>query len=97
MTSTEELCDITPQKTCRHVTKLVPSLRPTKECTTVPKQVCNLNFEQGKVVKNPLRTEWCLESDSENVQPRTEKLTRNGFTNTLDSPAFTQGLVRFRQ
>ena len=93
----EEICDITPQKTCRHVTKLVPSLRPTKECTTVPKQVCNLNFEQGKVVKNPLRTEWCLESDSENVQPRTEKFTENSFTNTLDSPAFTQGLVKFRQ
>jgi len=92
----EEVCDIIPQKTCRHATKLVPSLRPTKECTTVPKEICNLNFGQGKVVKKPLRTEWCLESESEILQPRTKNLN-NRFDDILDNPAYTAGIVKFRQ
>ena len=93
----EEICDITPQKTCRHVTKLVPSLRPTQECTIVPKEVCNLSFGQGKVVKTPLRTERCLESELESMEPRTEGFSSNSFSDVLDNAAYTQGLVRFRQ
>ena len=57
----EEYCDIIPHKTCRHVTKLVPSLKPTRECTIVPKEICNMNFSQKKMTKKPLRTEWCLD------------------------------------
>jgi len=35
----EELCDLSPQKTCRHKTTLVPRLKPSQECTIVPKEV----------------------------------------------------------
>ena len=57
----EEYCDIIPQKSCRKVTKLVPNLRPTQECTVVPKEICNMNFSQKKIIQKPLRTEWCLD------------------------------------
>merc|ERR1711892_755799 len=57
----EEFCDIIPQKSCKHVTKLVPSLKPTQECTIVPKEICNMNFSQKKIIQKPLRTEWCLD------------------------------------
>ena len=57
----EEYCDIIPHKSCHHVTKLVPSLKPTQECSIVPKEICNMNFGQKKIVKKPLRTEWCLD------------------------------------
>jgi len=61
----EEICDLNPQKTCHLVTKLVPSLKPREECTTVPKEICNLKFTNPSVEKKPLRTEWCLEAEDE--------------------------------
>ena len=63
----EETCDLMPMKTCRLVTKLVPSLRPKQECTTVPQETCTLKFTQPKRVEKPLQTEWCL--DEEESQP----------------------------
>jgi hypothetical protein len=59
----EETCDLNPQKTCRLVTRLVPSLEPKRECTIVPKQVCHLRFTQPRQTSKPLRTEWCLEQE----------------------------------
>lgn len=61
----EESCDLNPQKTCRMMTKLVPSLKPKQECTIVPKETCTLKFTQPKIENKPLRTEWCLEEDYE--------------------------------
>jgi hypothetical protein len=58
----EEVCDLNPQKTCRLQTKLVPSLKPEHECTTIPQEVCNLKFSSPKQVDQPLRTKWCLDS-----------------------------------
>ena len=73
----EEVCDLNPQKTCRLVTKLVPSLDPKEECTTVPKETCNLRFSQPSLERKPLRTEWCLDEEGETqaapaaaIQPR---------------------------
>ena len=72
----EEMCDLNPQKTCRLVTKLVPSLDPKRECTTVPKETCSLRFSQPSLQNKPLRTEWCLDEEGETqsapagVQPR---------------------------
>ena len=73
----EEVCDLNPQKTCRLVTKLVPSLDPKEECTTVPKETCNLRFSQPSLERKPLRTEWCLDEEGESqvapaaaIQPR---------------------------
>merc|ERR1712098_7433 len=57
----EEVCDLNPQKTCRLVTRLVPSLKPRKECTIVPKETCHFKLSTPKIEKKPLRTEWCQE------------------------------------
>ena len=63
----EETCDLNPQQTCRFQTKLVPRLKPVAECTTIPKEVCNLKFTQPQEVDKPLKTKWCL--DSSPAQP----------------------------
>ena len=65
----EETCDLNPQKTCRLVTKLVPSLRPKQECTTVPQETCSLKFTQPQRKEKPLRTEWCLDEEAVAPQP----------------------------
>merc|ERR1719284_2233770 len=57
----EEICDLNPQKTCRYVTKLVPSLSPEHQCTIVPKETCILKFSQPEQVPQPLLTKWCLD------------------------------------
>jgi len=57
----EETCDLNPQKTCRFQTKLVPRLKPTAECTTIPKEVCSLKFTQPQEIDKPLKTKWCLD------------------------------------
>ena len=36
----KEECTLEPQRTCEHVTKLVPKLEPSEECVDVPKEVC---------------------------------------------------------
>merc|ERR1712036_76118 len=36
----KEQCSLEPQRTCKHVTKLVPKLEPKEECVDVPKEVC---------------------------------------------------------
>ena len=68
----EEQCDLNPQKTCRLITKLVPSLRPKQECTTVPKEVCVLKFTQPELRAKPLRTEWCLDEAGAASEPQAE-------------------------
>ncbi len=35
----KEQCTLEPQRTCAHVTKLVPRLEPSEECVDVPKEV----------------------------------------------------------
>merc|ERR1712211_92739 len=51
----EEVCDLNPQKICKFVTKLVPSLSPVHQCTIVPKETCILKFSQPKQVPQPLQ------------------------------------------
>merc|ERR1719213_1603641 len=57
----EEVCDLNPQKTCRFITKLVPSLAPEHQCTIVPKETCILKFTTPEQVAQPLQTKWCLD------------------------------------
>merc|ERR1711892_1435985 len=57
----EEVCDLNPRKTCRFRTKLVPRLKPTHQCTIVPKETCILKFTQPKQLEKPLLTRWCLD------------------------------------
>jgi len=60
----EEVCDLNPQKACRLVTRLVPRLEPSRQCTIVPKETCQLTFSRAAPVKKALVTKWCLdESD----------------------------------
>ena len=73
----EETCDLNPQKTCRLVTKLVPSLKPKQECTTVPQETCSLRFTQPKRLSKPLRTEWCLDEE-EAAEAADTYVTRDG-------------------
>jgi len=54
-----EQCNLEPQRTCRHVTKLVPKLEPTEECVDVPKEVCTRSRINPTVIKVPVVKKWC--------------------------------------
>ena len=56
----EEVCDLSPSKTCRLTTRLVPSLTPEHQCTIVPKETCHLSFSNPTPGKKVLLTKWCL-------------------------------------
>jgi len=55
----KEQCSLEPQRTCKHVTKLVPKLTPTEECVDVPKEVCTRSRTNPKKVKKPVVKKWC--------------------------------------
>ena len=57
----EEVCDLNPQKTCRFVTKLVPTLKPSPQCTIIPQEICTLKSTASRKIKKPLLTKWCLD------------------------------------
>jgi len=54
-----EECSLEPQRTCKHVTKLVPKLTPTEECVDVPKEVCTRSRTNPRKVKKPVVKKWC--------------------------------------
>jgi len=56
----KEECSLEPQRTCKHVTKLVPKLTPTEECVDVPKEVCSRSRVPKPIpVKKPVIKKWC--------------------------------------
>merc|ERR1711908_23168 len=55
----KEQCTLEPQRTCKHVTKLVPKLEPTEECVDVPKEVCTRSRSNPRKVKKPVVKKWC--------------------------------------
>ena len=55
----EESCSLDPQRTCKHVTKLVPSLKEVEKCFDVPKEVCVRSEVNPRVVKFPVVKKWC--------------------------------------
>ena len=55
----KEECSLEPQRTCKHVTKLVPKLTPTEECVDVPKEVCTRSRTNPRKVKQPVIKKWC--------------------------------------
>ena len=63
----EEVCDLNPRKLCRTVTRLVPQLKPTHECTLIPQEVCQLKFTAPEQVDKPLMTKWCIDPTAEVV------------------------------
>jgi len=55
----KEECALEPQRTCAHVTKLVPKLEPDEECVDVPKEVCTRSKTNPRKVKKPVVKKWC--------------------------------------
>merc|ERR1712123_498257 len=55
----KERCTLEPQRTCKHVTKLVPKLSPTEACVDVPKEVCTRSRTNPRKVKKPVVKKWC--------------------------------------
>jgi len=55
----KENCSLEPQRTCKHVTKLVPKLSPTEECVDVPKEVCTRSRTNPRKVRKPVIKKWC--------------------------------------
>jgi len=55
----EETCNLEPQRECRHVTKLVPFLKPTEECVDIPKEVCSRSRRNPRKVQKPVVKKWC--------------------------------------
>jgi len=54
-----ETCEIEPQRTCKHVTKLVPKLVAAEECVDVPKEVCSRSKSNPRKIKKPVIKKWC--------------------------------------
>merc|ERR1712127_638561 len=67
----EEHCDLNPQKTCRFVTKLVPRLKPTHECTIIPQEICQLKFDTPREEVKPFMSKWCIDPNEEPVPDST--------------------------
>jgi len=55
----EETCNLEPQKTCKHVTKLVPFLKEAQECVDIPKEVCSRSRTNPRKVQKPVVKKWC--------------------------------------
>jgi len=55
----KEECSLEPQRTCAHVTKLVPKLEPVEECVDVPKEVCTRSRTNPRKIKKPVVKKWC--------------------------------------
>merc|ERR1712150_140641 len=47
----QETCNLEPQRECKHVTKLVPFLKPTEECVDIPKEVCSRSRKNPRKVQ----------------------------------------------
>jgi len=55
----EETCNLEPQRSCKHVTKLVPLLKPAEECVDIPKEVCSRSRTNPRKVQKPVVKKWC--------------------------------------
>merc|ERR1711878_225693 len=55
----EETCNLEPQRECKHVTKLVPFLKPAEECVDIPKEVCSRSRRNPRKVQKPVVKKWC--------------------------------------
>lgn len=54
-----EICNLEPQKICKHVTKLVPLLKPSEECVDIPKEVCSRSRTNPRKIQKPIVKYWC--------------------------------------
>merc|ERR1712018_330597 len=62
----EETCNLEPQKECKHVTKLVPLLKPAEECVDIPKEVCSrTRIPRAEKELKPVIKKWCYVATEE--------------------------------
>jgi len=55
----EETCSLDPQRSCKHVTKLIPALKEVENCFDVPKEVCVRSESNPRKVQKPVVKKWC--------------------------------------
>ena len=55
-----EECDMEPREVCHHVTRLIPQLKPSRECVQVPKEVCSTSRVNPRTVQVPYIQNWCF-------------------------------------
>ena len=55
----QETCNLEPQRECKHITKLVPLLKPQQECVDIPKEVCSRSRTNPRKVQKPVVKKWC--------------------------------------
>merc|ERR1712066_673342 len=54
-----ETCNLEPQRICKHVTKLVPLLKPSEECVDIPTEACSRSRTNPRKVQKPVVKKWC--------------------------------------
>merc|ERR1711915_305451 len=54
-----ETCNLEPQRQCKHVTKLVPKLKPSEECVDIPTEACSRSRTNPRKVQKPVVKKWC--------------------------------------
>ena len=62
----EESCNLDPQTTCKHVTKLAPRLEEVEVCFDVPKEVCVRSEVNPRKVAQPVLKKWCYVPQCDN-------------------------------
>ena len=55
----EESCNLIPSKVCTPVTRVVPTLVPTRRCVSVPKEICDNVRRRPRKVTRPIVKKWC--------------------------------------
>ena len=58
-----------PQRICKHVTKLVPSLKARENCIDIPKEVCSRSRTNPRKVDKPVVKKWCYSSVTPVTRP----------------------------
>jgi len=55
----EEICNLSPTKSCKIVKKLVPKLKEVEKCSDIPKEVCARVKKNPHKIKYPVIKKWC--------------------------------------
>jgi len=81
----EEHCDLTPQKSCRHKTSLIPRLKAVPECTLVPREVCHVKYVNSRIETVPFTSLWCQDEP----QPPQPEVETDLLTDSFTEPPLT--------
>ena len=90
-----EECEMTPIRSCKFVTKLVPKLAARETCIDVPKEICSKSKSNPRRVKKPVIKKWCfkpsnrtesaVELELEPEEPEDCSLCEEGVTGVCDT------------